>query len=375
MLHFITDIFTDHTLRTIIIGAAALGVVSGALGTYAVLRKQSLLGDAMSHAALPGIVLAYLIFRVKHSLLLLVGAVIAGWIGMYLVMYIVRTSRVKIDAALGMILSVFFGLGLILLSVVQKIPDAGQAGLDKYLFGQAAAMMSSDIIITTIAGVCAVFLVLLLWKEFKIISFDPAYGESIGMPVHIIEGILTALIVIAIVLGLQMVGVILMSAMIVAPAAAARQWTDRLSVMMTLSALFGALSGIGGALTSSIGAHLPTGPMIVLFMMAFTVISLLFAPHRGIVWQWLKNIHHAQKMKRDALLRSLYYMAQQHDDVTHSHSTAALRAMTFGELGVKRRLQKLAEEGLVRRTGTHQWALTDIGVTHAEKHIAATEPT
>ncbi len=374
MLQFLSEIFTDHTLRTIIIGAASLGAVSGALGTYAVLRKQSLLGDAMSHAALPGIVLIYLIFRVKHSLILLFGAVIAGWIGMYLVLYIVRTTRVKIDAALGMILSVFFGLGLVLLSVVQKIPDAGQAGLDTYLFGQAAAMMTSDIIITLSATVSAIILVLLLWKEFKIISFDPAYGASIGISVHFIEGVLTALIVVAIVLGLQMVGVILMSAMIVAPAAAARQWTDKLSIMMFLSSLFGALSGVCGALASSIGSHLPTGPMIVLSMMTLTVFSLFFAPHRGIAWQWLKNMQHAKTMKTDALLRSLYYMAQQHEDITHSHSTAALRAMTFGELGIKNRLRKLADEGLVSRTGTHRWALTEAGLARVKNHIVTTEP-
>jgi manganese/zinc/iron transport system permease protein len=230
------DLIFDYTLRTVALGSGALGIVSGALGSFAVLRRQSLVGDAISHAALPGIALAFLLTGSKTPLVLLIGAAIAGWIATLIVMGIVRMSRVKFDSALGLVLSVFFGFGLMLLTFIQRRPDASQAGLDKYLFGQAATLVVRDVVTMSIVGAIALLGMLLLWKEFKLLSFDADYGATIGYPMRLLDVVLTTLIVIAIVVGLQTVGVVLMSAMIVAPAAAARQWTDRLGVMVSLSA-------------------------------------------------------------------------------------------------------------------------------------------
>ena len=213
----LSDLFFDYTLRTIALGSAILGIVSGALGAYAVLRKQSLLGDAMSHAALPGIALAFLLTGSKMPLVLILGAAIAGWIATLFIMSIVNSTRVKYDTALGMVLSVFFGLGLVLLTVIQKRPDATQAGLDKFLFGQAAALLERDVVTMGILGACAISVTMLLWKEFKLLSFDPDFAATLGFPVRMLDILITTLIVIAIVMGLQTVGVVLMSAMIVAP--------------------------------------------------------------------------------------------------------------------------------------------------------------
>ncbi|MGD9712345.1 MAG: metal ABC transporter permease, partial [Thermomicrobiales bacterium] len=288
----------DYTLRTIALGAAVLGIVAGAMGCFAVLRRQSLVGDAMSHAALPGIAIAYMVTGKKDSLVLLTGAALAGWLATLAILSIVRTSRVKFDSALGLVLSVFFGFGLMLLTFLQQEPDASQAGLDKFLFGQAATLVERDVRIMAGLGVVALGILLLLWKEFKLLSFDQDFAASTGSPVRLLDVLLTSLIVVAIVVGLQAVGVVLMSAMIVAPAAAARQWTDRLGVMVVLAALIGALSGITGATISSTTERMPTGPTIVVVVTTLVVISLLIAPNRGLIWVWFERRHRRAVLQR-----------------------------------------------------------------------------
>ena len=290
------DLLFDYTLRTVALGAAILGIVSGTLGSYAVLRRQSLLGDAISHAALPGIALAFLLTGSKAPLVLVLGAAVAGWIGTLLVMGVVRSTRVKFDSALGIILSVFFGIGLVLLTFIQKREDATQAGLDKFLFGQAATILAQDVVTMAALGGVALFLMLLFWKELKLLSFDPEFGSTLGFPIRALDILLTTLLVIAIVVGLQMVGVVLMSALVVAPAVAARQWTDRLGLMITFAGGFGALAGVSGAVISSTAARLPTGPLIVLCASALVLISLCFAPNRGIVWNALRQRRNRRRL-------------------------------------------------------------------------------
>jgi len=363
------DLLFDYTLRTVALGSAVLGIVSGALGAYAVLRKQSLLGDAMSHAALPGIAIAFLLTGSKQTLVLILGAAISGWIGTLFVMSIVRSTRIKFDSALGMVLSVFFGFGLVLLTIIQKRPDATQAGLDKFLFGQAAALLERDVITMGILGGVAIITMMVFWKEFKLLSFDPDFGETLGFPIKLLDILLTTLIVLAIVLGLQTVGVVLMSAMIVAPAAAARQWTDRLSTMVLLSAFFGALAGISGAILSSSIQRLPTGPTIVLCISVIVVASLFFAPRRGLLWRWIRDRRNRGRLHVEAILEDLYSLASAHDNPEHAHSIAVLRLMSAGKDGVDKSLKKLQERGLVRSLNSDEWALTKAGIEEARNMI------
>ena len=360
------DLFFDYTLRTVALGSAVLGIVSGALGAYAVLRKQSLLGDAMSHAALPGIAIAFLLTGSKASLVLILGAAIAGWIGTLFIMSIVRLTRIKFDSALGLVLSVFFGFGLVLLTIIQKMPNANQAGLDKFLFGQAAALLERDVITMGILGSIAIITMMVFWKEFKLLSFDPDFGATLGFPMRLLDILLTTLIVLAIVLGLQTVGVVLMSAMIVAPAAAARQWTDRLGTMVFLSSIFGALAGIVGALLSSSIQRLPTGPTIVLCISAIVIVSLFFAPRRGLVWNWIRVRRNRGRLHIEAILEDLYSLASAHDNPEHAHSIAVLRLMSSGKGGVDKSLKTLEEQGFVRSVNSDQWALTKAGVEQAQ---------
>ncbi|MBI2862311.1 MAG: metal ABC transporter permease [Chloroflexi bacterium] len=371
LLKLLGDLFFDYTLRTVALGSGTLGMVSGALGAYAVLRKQSLLGDAISHAALPGIALAFLLTGSKAPLVLVFGAAVAGSIGMLLVMSIVNTTRIKDDSALGLVLSVFFGFGLVVLTFIQKMPDATQAGLDRFLFGQAATLLERDVITMATLGALVLLTMMVFWKEFKLLSFDPDFGASLGFPMRLLDVLLMTLLVVAIVLGLQTVGVVLMSAMVIAPAAAARQWTDRLGPMVGLAALFGALAGVSGAVISSTAARLPTGPTIVLCVSVITLVSLLLAPRRGLVWSWVRHQLNRRRLRVEAVLSDLYALASQHENLDHGHSIMVLRAMSIGRGGVDRSLKELVARGWAHRIDADSWALTPAGLAEAERLIQA----
>jgi manganese/zinc/iron transport system permease protein len=288
-MNLLRDLIFDYTLRNIALGSALLGIVGGVLGSFALLRRQSLLGDALAHAALPGICVAFMLTGSKAPPLLLLGAGLAGWLATFAILRIVRDTRISEDAALGIVLTVFFGVGIMLLTFIQHSGAGNQAGLDQYLFGQAATLVQDQVITMAILGGAALVIVGLLFKEFKLLTFDPLFAATIGLPVGRLHVLLTSLIVVAVLIGLQTVGVVLMAAMLIAPAAAARQWTERLGVMLILSAIFGALAGVTGALISVSDTQLPTGPMVILSATAITIVSLLFGSARGIVWEALRN--------------------------------------------------------------------------------------
>ncbi len=361
------ELLFDYTLRTVAIGSALLGIVSGVLGSYVVLRRQSLLGDAMSHAALPGIAIAFLLSGSKNSVFLLIGAGLSGWFVTLLIFTVVKNSKIKFDSALAMGLSVFFGLGLVLLTIIQKMPDASQAGLDKFLFGQAAALTTEDIKIMGVMGGISIFLVFLFWKEFKISTFDPEFAASIGLKVKFLDIFITSLVVIAIVLGLQTVGVVLMSSMIVAPAVAARQWTDRLGLMMALSGFFGALAGVIGSLISSQISRMPTGPAIVVTISFIVLLSILFSPKHGIVVDLLKKRKNRDSMRLDAILEELFNLGEKHNDPCYPHSIKLLKIMYSNYTNFEKNLVKLKEKGLVAQIEGDKWALTDNGVIEVKK--------
>jgi manganese/zinc/iron transport system permease protein len=284
----------DPALRTVLLGTAALGFVSGCLGTFAVLRRQSLLGDAVSHAALPGVVLAYLLFG-KWTLVLLLGAASSGLLAMLVVTGVTRTSRIPFDTALAGALAVFFGAGLVLKS---WIGGSGTAGIDRYLFGQAATLLIQDVWLIAGAGAIALGILIAFWKEFKLLTFDREFAAGQGVPVGLLDALLTGLMVLGIVIGLESVGVVLMSALVVAPAAAARQWTNRLGVMAVLAGLFGALAGAAGSVLSHVLSDpakkisVPTGPTIV--VCATVLVGISFAWRVARVMRWRGGLPTAQ---------------------------------------------------------------------------------
>jgi manganese/zinc/iron transport system permease protein len=249
----------------------------------------------VSHAALPGVAVAFLLGG-ESPAALIVGGAAAGWVAMLLVGVISRRSRVPFDAALGGALAVFFGLGLVLMTYIQRhVAGASRSPLERYLFGQAALLRDPDLGAIGMVGAAALLILALFWKQLKLLSFDPDYAASLGLPVRRLDLLLTTLTVVAVVIGLKAVGVVLMTALLIAPAAAARQWTDRLGRVVLLSGLFGALAGLAGTVLSHLLSGLPgikkavpTGPTIVLCASALVIVSLLFGPARGLVWEFAR---------------------------------------------------------------------------------------
>lgn len=288
-MNIISLLVSDYTFRTITLGCMLLGSVSGMLGCFAVLRKQSLLGDAVSHASLPGVCLAFLIIRSKNTEILLLGALAIGLICIGLIQTIQNYTKIKFDSALAFILSVFFGLGLVLLSYLNKLPGANKSGLNKFIFGQASTFVERDVRLMLYTGIILLIVIILFWKEFKIVTFDSEFAKTLGFPSRKIEILISVLIVITVIIGIQAAGVILISAMIISPAVAARQWTNRLSIMVILSGIFGGIAGLTGTLISITESNLPTGPVIVLVISLIVVFSILFSPKRGVLSRILIN--------------------------------------------------------------------------------------
>ncbi|RMB56451.1 metal ABC transporter permease [Dokdonia sinensis] len=359
---YFSQVFSDYTLRTITLGTAILGAICGMLGSFAVLRKQSLLGDAISHAALPGIAIAFLITGTKDTNVLLLGALVSGLIGTFWIRGMITKTHLKSDTALGLVLSLFFGFGMLLLTYIQKQPNANQAGLDKYLFGQAATLVESDVwLMAIVTSVCLVVL-LLFWKEFKILLFDADYTKTLGFNTRFIDVLITFFIVLAIVLGLQTVGVVLMSAMLLAPAAAARQWTNKLSVMIVLAAIFGAFSGVFGTAISASQNNLSTGPVIVLVAGVFVLFSFVFSPGRGILFKQLRVYQNRRDLKLQKTLQFMFDIARTHEDISHPH---AIRILNNFQGYTKATLQELIEKDWVSVSGQN-WSMTEKGYDAAQ---------
>nr|WP_024477248.1 metal ABC transporter permease [Arthrobacter sp. CAL618] len=272
-------------------GAAVLGLLAGVVGVLAVLRQRTLVADALSHAALPGVAVAFLITGVTAASSLIVGAAVAGLIGAGAIVAVERTSRIRPDAAIGVVLSGFFSIGIVLLTYIAGTNNANQAGLQNYLFGQAAGLLEEDVTVFAVLAVTALGFTALMFRVLKTTLFDQAFAASLGLRVRAVEYLMTALLVVAVIVGIRTVGAILMVAMIVAPAAAARQFTTRLASMLLLAGLIGAAVAVTGALIST-ATQTPTGPVIVLTGLAVVLVSLALAPRRGILWR-------AHKLRRD----------------------------------------------------------------------------
>ena len=355
-------LFKDYTLRTITLGTAVLGAICGMLGSFAVLRKQSLLGDAISHAALPGIAIAFLITGAKDTNILLLGALVSGLIGTFWIKGMISKTHLKTDTALGLVLSLFFGFGMLLLTFIQKQPNANQAGLDKYLFGQAATLVEKDVTLMIIVTAICLGVLLLFWKEFKILLFDAEYTQTLGFNTRFIDILITFFIVLAIVLGLQTVGVVLMSAMLLAPAAAARQWTNSLSTMIFLAALFGVFSGVFGTAISASQNNLSTGPVIVLVAAVFVIFSFVFSPGRGLLFREIRFRQNRRDLQLQKTLQLMHEIAATHENISHPH---AVKILNDFQGFTKKTLQKLEEKEWITIQG-QQWSLTPLGFKEAE---------
>ena len=362
------DIRYTYTVRVVALGGALLGLVSGALGCFAVLRRESLMGDALSHAALPGVALAFLIAG-KHLAALLIGAGIASWLASRFVAALISTTRLKQDAALGIALTGFFAAGIAALAYIQSIPDASQAGLDYFIFGQAAAIVESDVRLISAVGGVSLLALVMFWKEFKLLTFDPAFAGATGFRVGLMNTLLSTLIVIAIVLGLQLAGVILMVGMLIAPGIAARQWTRQLHQMVILAGVFGAFAGGMGAIMSAVDSDIPTGPMIIVAASALVLLSICLAPGRGLVWRaWRQRVYNRQFARQHAL-RDLYRYAIAHGGEGAPVPDSFARGLRgSADLGL-RQLKAAGHASLADES----WSLTPAGIAAAKTALVRDE--
>ncbi|MGO1536879.1 MAG: metal ABC transporter permease [Yaniella sp.] len=297
------EFFGNHTYRMVFFGTLTIGLVSGALGSFAYLRKQSLISDVISHSALPGTLLAFLVSVTvlgvdgRNMIGLIIGAVIVGTIAALFANFVTNTTKVHIDTAMAVTLTLFFGAGMLLMRIIANGAYPGKGGIQDYLFGNASVITIADLRTSLTIGVLALVLMLVFWKEFALRTFDPDHASVLGLNGRTVDVLMFTTIVIAIVIGVKSVGLVLMVAFVVTPPAAARQWTTTLSGMVALAAIFGAIgSGVGAYLSISLG-KVPTGPLIVLTLFAIFVLSLLFSPRRSIIASMLSRRRARKQLK------------------------------------------------------------------------------
>lgn len=281
--------FNSYTFKIVTLGCTLLGVISAIIGSFAVLKKESLLGDGVSHASLAGVCLAFLITGKKEIWVLLIGALLTGIVCITLIYFIQTHSKIKFDSALSLTLSSFFGLGLVFLTFLKRVPGSKKAGLNKFIFGQAAILVKDDIYLISTIGIILLIIIILFWKEIKISIFDNDYARSLGIDSIKIRFLVSFLIVINIIIGIQIAGVILMTAMTLIPAVAARYWTDKLNILVIIAAFIGGISGGLGSIISTLDTALPTGPMIILISSSLFFLSLIFSFKRGIIVNMFRN--------------------------------------------------------------------------------------
>ena len=295
-------LWKDYTFQVVLAGTTILGILCGVLGSFIVLRKEALLGDGIAHSSYPGIMLAFMFLGVKSLDGLPLGAFISALVATGLILMARQYTRLPFDGVLASVLSGFFGAGLVLSAIIQHSGNANQAGLNQFIFGQASTILYRDVILTTSLSLIVLLLVVLFWKELKLMAFDPDYAGALGLPGGKLNVLLSFLTMMTVLLSIQAVGIILMSAMLIAPSVAARQWTRRLEPMVLLSALFGAVSSATGTIASSSISKMPTGPAIVVAASIIVITSLLFAPRRGLVSQYLHHKRLAAPAKKGGVL-------------------------------------------------------------------------
>src|SRR5687768_4471278 len=361
--------FSDPNIRFVVIGSVLLTASSAIVGSFTFLNKRSLVGDAIAHAVLPGVCLGFLLSGTKNPLFLIAGAFITGWLSLVLVDFITRRTRIKEDTAIGLVLSVFFGFGIVLLTVIQKSGNAAQSGLDHFLFGKAAALVGEDLYTFAVVAVLLLVAVFLLFKEFALLAFDKDFARAIGLPVRKIELVLTSLIVLAVVIGIQAVGVVLMAAILITPAAAARFWTDKIRVMFLLASIFGALSGLAGAYISYVAPAMPTGPWIVIVISTIAFISFFLAPGRGIISRLVRQYSIRRTINDENVLKALYQLGEENKSfLLQRYPDEIIRKRKFEKENLMTVLGRLRQQGYVEHTGD-LWGLTEEGRKRGQRVV------
>lgn len=367
----------NYNTRLVVLTTALLGVASGLVGSFLLLRKRSLMGDALSHATLPGIGIAFAVMvslgmSGKSLPGLLLGATLSGVAGLMLMLLIRNTTRLRDDVAMGFVLSVFFGIGIAVLRMVQGMPGASAAGLESFIYGKAAGMVKSDfILIASVAVTTSVASVLFL-KEFLLLCFDESYAAAQGWPTRTLDVLLLALVTAVTVIGLQSVGLILVIAFLITPPTAARFWTHRLSRMLLLSAVIGGASGWLGASISALTPKLPAGAVIVLVAGVLFLLSMLFAPARGVIPRVLRQNALRRKVDRQHFLRAAFELLETNsgpEGVRNAPFSLAdlVQKRSWSPFKMRRVLSVAKREDHVEPAGPGQLRLSESGFGEAAR--------
>lgn len=361
--------FANPNVRYVVLGSVLLTGSSALMGTFALLNKKSLVGDAISHAVLPGVCLAFMLAGNKDPVWIITGAFFTGALAVYFIDFIVQHSRIKEDAAIALVLSVMFGVGIVLLTAIQKGGNAAQSGLDQFLFGRAAAINRHDLLAFGTAALCMVAVTVIFFRAFFLQAFDSAYAQALGFPVKLIRFVQTSLIVLAVVIGIQAVGVVLMAAVLITPAAAARYWSASVKTMLWLSALFGIVSGFFGAFISYTAPAMPTGPWIVVVASVIAFIAVIFSPGKGVLSRFLRQQKLRQTMADENLLKVFYQLAEPTGNFFHLRSIEEIaQKRDFSEAKLSKHLRRLVQQGYLEQNHS-LWKLTEAGYLRAQRIV------
>ena len=362
-------LFQDPNIIIVTLGAILLTSSSATVGVFTFLKKKALIGDVISHAVLPGVCLAFMLTGNKNPVVILMGAFVTGWFSVLSVDWIAERSKIKEDTAIAIVLSVFFGLGILLLTRIQQTGNAAQTGLQSFLFGKAAALSIQDVYTFGTVAIVLFVSILVFFKELQIISFDQDYAIALGLPVKLINFILSTLTVLAVVTGIQAVGVVLMAAILIAPASAARFWTDDIRMLTGIAAILGGFAGLSGAFISYTAPAMPTGPWIVLVLFVIAIFSFLFAPKRGVVSRELSLAIQKRKILAENVLKELYRLGERQDNEFKALSTQDLLTLReFPMNTLKPTLHRLKRTGDLSYKN-EQWQLTEKGIQHGQRIV------
>jgi manganese/zinc/iron transport system permease protein len=357
-------------------GSLLLGVTCGVLGAFIVLRRQSLLGDAIGHAVLPGVLVGFWVSWLttgsgRSTPAMLAGAMVAGLAAAGLISLLRQTTVLKSAEAMGVVFTGFYGIGIVLLKMLQHTPAGGQAGLEKFLFGQIAGISLADVQLMAVIAAVALACVVVFWRKLAVSTFDEQFAQSVGIPVRLIHYLLTALLTVTIVISIQAVGVVLVSAMLITPAATAYLLTDRLHRMAFLSGAFGAAAGFAGAVLSLLGSDLPTGAFMVLAASGLFAVAFLFSPRHGLLPRVKRLWEKRRRTGAENLLRTMYLILERRETPTDRRfGVRDIAAIRHESVHHVRRLAKLATGyGWVERDSPDPIVLTDAGVATAKQVV------
>lgn len=374
--------FQDYNTWVPLLATALLGASAGVVGVFTVLRGRSLIGDVIGHSALPGILIAFFVLESlspgsgRSTPALMLGALVSGLLGAGCVLLIDRLSRIKADAALAIVLSLFYGAGAVLLSAAQRLDTGSQVGLRDYLSGKTAALVGGDVWVSAGIAVVLLGLTLLLFKEWALLCFDDQFATVIGRPVLILDSLLIGLVAVVSIIGMKSVGLVLVVALLLVPASAARFWTDNVRWMAGLAGVIGGLCGAGGVAASALGPRFAAGPMIVLTGGLAFLASLFLGTRRGVAWNWMQQRRLQQRIGRQDLMRACFEIAEAR--LGHSPRDEQLQGETFGlapllqqhrvgEPAMRKLIRSAERAGLLSKHSDDSWRLSAAGAAAASR--------